>query len=790
MKRVTIRLIMLVGLFALLASGCSDCSQTQGLTGAENDGTADAGADVDEDVGENAHLGDTGNEENQEENHLADCPADSHCGTTCCGDGELCIGDSCVVPGDNCYHSMQCPEDHYCEPTMAQCIPDDALECFFIPEDDAFDPVVEVAWEAEAGDPDIPLSQYNQVMMAPAVVDITEDGIPEIVFSTFQGSDYNGASVLRAVNGRTYEPVFDLTEAEKMVSGAASVAIGDIDGDGRNEIIAVRPGGQGLIAFDDHTTGWAVKWETAGFNMNWDGAYLADLDGNGSVEVVAANRVFDGATGDELCVNGDVGAGAQNSLAADLNGNGELEIVAARGAFEFNRDAEGNVSCPTMFTYEGPQGFPAVADFGTADGPDLEVGNFDGLPQIVVVSLSATETISMYNGQTGDRIWYEAMPLDNHPHFTTTECANRSGGGPPTIADFNGDGVPNLATAGACYYAVYEANGDLLWKEAIQDLSSRVTGSSVFDFQGNGRAEVVYADECFLRVYDGTGNPDGSTDVLFKVANTTGTTRELPVIVDVNGDFHADIVLIGNDYSSGITNQCTADWEGFVELGGSSRGIRVIRDRENRWVSTRQVWNQHAYSVTNVCDGFDDSLCPGVTNRPGAIPSGRPNNWEVSHLNNYRQNVQGEGLFLAPDLVISDIRGVCGVDSMTLEVTVANEGSRGVIEGLDVAVFAIVDGVEELITVLQTTQLLPPGGKETLYYEWEDGPFEFGDGQDAQIIARANDDGTGQRQYRECNETNNESVEIVSCRCEHSSECQHLPGHECINTGQCVPIQG
>lgn len=771
----------------LCVAGCSSCTDTEGLTDGED---GDAGGEFDIGDEQDADGDSGGDPDDAGDNQPLDCDAANRCGSECCSGDELCIDESCVVAGDECYHSNQCPDDHFCETTLGKCLPDEAGGCFFIPDDDSFDPVVEVAWRAEPDSPDIPMPQYNQVMMAPSVVDITENGIPDIVFSTFQGSDYNGPSVLRAVNGRTFEPVFDLTEGHKMVAGSSSVAIGDIDGDGRNEIVAAAPNAGGLIAFDDHTTGWEVMWTTDAFNMNWDGAYLADLDANGSVEVVASNRVFDGASGDLLCVNDDVGQ-RQNSLAADLTGDGNLEIVGARGAFRFARNPDGSVDCPTMYTYEGPRGFPAVGDFGDFSGEDPLFGEFDGRPEIAVVSVSATETISLYNGQTGERIWVEAMPTADHPHFSQQECLEKSGGGPPTIADFTGDGMPEIATAGACYYTVYEADGELLWKMATQDQSSRVTGSSVFDFQGNGRAEVVYADECFLRVYDGAGNADGTSDVLFKVANTTGTTRELPVIVDVDGDFHADIVLIGNDYSSGITSRCTNDWEGFVELGGPSRGIRVIRDSENRWVSTRPVWNQHAYSVTNVCDGFDDSLCPGVTNRPGAIPSGRVSNWDVNHLNNYRQNVQGEGLFLAPDLVISDIEGVCGVDGMTLEITVANEGSRSVIEGLNVAVFAVIDGVEELITVLQTTQLLPPGGKETLIYEWEDAPFELGDGEEPEIIARANDDGTGQRQYRECNETNNETVEVISCRCQEDADCAHLTGYYCLTTsGVCTLVDG
>ena len=74
-------------------------------------------------------------------------------------------------------------------------------------------------------------------------------------------------------------------------------------------------------------------------------------------------------------------------------------------------------------------------------------------------------------------------------------------GGPPTIADMDGDGVPEIGVAGQVYYTVFNRDGSVRWKSAIRDRSSNSTGSTVFDFDGDGSVEVVYRDELFLRVY-------------------------------------------------------------------------------------------------------------------------------------------------------------------------------------------------------------------------------------------------------------------------------------------------
>lgn len=778
--RPPLRALVLLSIGILLL-GCGDCNEMS--MSDQDTPDADAASDVGDTDAED-DVGDAGTPG-------PDCDPHLHCGDQCCSEDELCLTDGCQQPGDPCSHPSECADDQFCEVVMGTCLPEEDGTCEYIPDDDAFDPVVEQAWHADSDSTDIEMPEYNQVMMPPVVADINEDGTPNIIFSTFQDTNYNGPSVLRAIDGKTYEPVFDLTDPDKMVAGGGWVSVGDIDGDGRNEIVAVGPHYDEIIVFDDYTTGWEVMWRDSIPSIQRDGGYLVDLDGNGDVEIVIANRVYDGASGDLLCENSAIGDSPENSLAADLSGDGELDVVTAMGAFEFNRDGA-TADCPTLWTYENKPGggFPAVADFGSFDGDDHQFGDFDGSPEVVTVSFSTERTVQLFDGDTGDEIWATPMPVDNHPHINAADCEDRSGGGPPTIADFTGDGYPEIATAGACFYAVFDMYGDLVWKEPTQDLSSRVTGSSVFDFQGNGRAEAVYADECFLRVYDGAGTGDQSTEELFKIANTTWTLEELPVIADVDGDYHTDIVLVANDVNTSLTETCRDRWDDFDELGGPSRGIRVVRDKDNRWVSSRPIWNQHPYSVTNVCDGLDDSLCPGTTNNPGAIPSGRVENWTVDHLNNYRQNVQGEGLFYAPDLTVTNMEADCPTEEgVKLEVTVANEGSRAVPSGLNVAVFLEDDDEDdELVVVLTTTEELAPGAKETLEYQWEDAPISPGTGDTIEVSARADDDGTGQGAHPECDETNNDRSLVIDCPCQVHEDC--VEADKYCHDGLCLRVPG
>src|SRR6185436_4745403 len=95
--------------------------------------------------------------------------------------------------------------------------------------------------------------------------------------------------------------------------------------------------------------------------------------------------------------------------------------------------------------------------------------------------------------------------------FSSGSASLPGHGGPPTIADVDGDGKPEIAVAGQDSLNVFSV-GDapdypitLLWQAKARDFSSNFTGSSVFDFDGDGNVEVLYGDECFARVYDNKG---------------------------------------------------------------------------------------------------------------------------------------------------------------------------------------------------------------------------------------------------------------------------------------------
>jgi hypothetical protein len=89
------------------------------------------------------------------------------------------------------------------------------------------------------------------------------------------------------------------------------------------------------------------------------------------------------------------------------------------------------------------------------------------------------------------------------------------------------------------------------------------------------------------------------------------------------------------------------------------------------------------------------------------------NNWTTPGLNNYRQNVQGEGVFNAPDLTVelSIGLGFCA-DQLELIANVRNEGALGVPAGVAVDFYEGQDATGTLLASTVTTIALLPGGSE------------------------------------------------------------------------------
>jgi RHS repeat-associated protein len=526
--------------------------------------------------------------------------------------------------------------------------------------------------------------ESKQVMMTPAVMDLNGDGVPEIVFGTTEslGGGNVEVGVLRAVRGDSGNEVFTVTGAEHRINTAASIAVGDIDRDGQPEIIACDSSGSRLIAFENDGR---FKWRSGIMDpVYWGGVAIADLEGDGWAEVVVGRHVLNGTNGTlRWAGSGGQGGGGQGplSLVADVDLDGSPDIVAGNTIYRAN-------------------GAVLYQNSSLRDG-FCALGNFDGdaYPEIVLVTAGHVwlleHTLAIKWGPV-------AIPGGGH-------------GGPPAVGDVDGDGRVEIAVAGSSRVVVLGSDGTVKWARETQDGTSNMTGASMFDFDGDGNVELVYRDELFLRVYRGA---DGQ--VLYQIPMSSCTWHEYVLVADADGDGNAEIVAVANQ-------NC-----GF----GQQSGVYVIGDRNDTWVNTRRVWNQHTYHIDNV-------------NEDGTIPLVEEKSW-LTH-SSYRRNQQTlpGGEFAAPDLVPSFARGVESGGSFTVSLRVGNGGSVAVAAGVAVSVY---EGDPRksaaLLAVRRTVSRLEPG-------EFEELSIPFLSRPATNIWVVADDDGSGRGQVTECDEANN-----------------------------------
>ena len=656
------------------------------------------------------------------------------CGSACCGSGE-----ACVAPGQCANDVAACGPGGACGTGLA-CISGQCLKangaCSFQPPKGPFTPRVAWQWTGSSS-----LPQYRDVLMTPVVASLQRTASdvfspPAVVFNAIvsglgAGSEVPG--IMRAVSGRDGVDLWS-TDASHLVNGLSAIAGGDLDGDGQTEFVTGRlptqwpstdpghlgpPLDDGLVAFgSDGRFLWEVKGLVLGGDRTrrvyWGAPSIANLYAGSEAQVVIGATVID-AHGSIVC-QGQYGQGdnwlGPISTVADVDLDGVPDIVTGNTVYDNHCNPE-----PGWPTGQ-PDGLVALADF---------TGNQH--PEIVVVSGG---TVRLQDWQ-GNVIWGPvAIP----------GITDGRGGGAPTIADFDGDGKLEIGVAGASTYTVFKpfAPSPVLWSKPTQD-QSRVTGSSVFDFEHDGKAEVVYGDECYTRAYDGT-----SGGTLFESPNPSCTVHENPVVADVDKDGRAEIVVATN---SVCDIQCP--WGGHV--GSGQHGITVFKDLRDHWVSTRPVWNQHAYHVTNISDD-------------GSVPAVEQPNWTSGWfgdpLNDFRMNPIGNADFRAPDLMAGEADAALDVIGcparLRLDVTVWNRGAVLVAAGVPVAVYESRAG-GKILALAHTARAIEPGANEVVAIDLAPPPTVP---TDLDIVL--NDDGTGQGVVGECNADNN-TVALAAVEC-------------------------
>ncbi|MBQ9818535.1 MAG: VCBS repeat-containing protein, partial [Proteobacteria bacterium] len=728
-----------------------------------------------------------------------------------CPNGSVCIDKVCVPTKGNCTSNKECSGDAYCcldescKEKLNICVPYSSENpydpaCVLKTKSGIFEAAIQCYWTPK----EYPSSSSVLNTVVSGSIH-NKQGIKTPLIAFISGNFISGPYIVRILNPETCEEVENITIN---IWPLNNLSLADFDGDGFMEII-VPDGGSKIYKWSEaeqkHTLWKSISLGgTASYNV-------LDIDNDGVPELVGADGMVARIDGTVLYTQ-VISSSHSSPAVGDFNGDGIINLASELGVYQWNAGNHNWTKISTVSTSIGDSLQAAYADFGTpgATADAFDFNHLDGKAEVVFTGSTGLVVAAAFNS---------AGAALKQAQIIMMYSFSKRGlyGYPPAIGDFDGDTFPEIGVASSSTFGVYDPGCKgpeagkcqktyVAWESETHD-ESGLAGASAFDFDGDGKIEIVYGDECFSRVYNGrTG------EVLFSSFRNSGTSLEYPTIADVDGDGSTEIVISsdngescnlsldrshrgvkceddGDCYSGSCIgglcrcqndSQCnwqTINGEVFKQysclepLPGDSAGgnvcravqgkkmpgVMILRDRLDRWVSSRTVWNQHAYNITNVNDD-------------GTIPktSDWKQNFTTEGLNNYRQQKQGStGSGVAPDITgrFTSAADACSGDAngISLKAQVCNRGTKAVGSKMPAVFYKGSVAPENILCVSYTEEMVPV--KDCRDVSCSITKQQAEELTNVKIILVVNDDGKGGKTTVECNEGNNtDEITMAGCQ--------------------------
>lgn len=340
-------------------------------------------------------------------------------------------------------------------------------------------------------------------------------------------------------------PIYLPVEGDFDIEDWRQAKVADLDGDGHKEIIIVDQGNADgkvarlLVYRDDGTLAWSR-------DLNSDPPYsdvptIGDLDGDGKPDIlVDVGSTFYAFTHDGNPLPGlwplTLNANRLGKIIADVDGDGKMEVVALANSAPTNGPA--NVSL-AIYDREGHSiqrwDLPACTATNVTQRSFPVAANMDDDPDLEIVIVAGCDEVMMFDITKPDGpVWVTSLQADalnspvvgdlDHDGYNdivvTTWAADKdpagiyridrhgaiSPGWPaltdeafstgPALADLYGDGHLEICAPGARNLKLhvleadgFEAEG---WPVAINTLSS-MGSATIADIDGDGAPDVIYA---------------------------------------------------------------------------------------------------------------------------------------------------------------------------------------------------------------------------------------------------------------------------------------------------------
>ena len=363
-----------------------------------------------------------------------------------------------------------------------------------------------------------------------AVGDLTSNGGADVAFIDYEPPS---AFVVYGNDGKEYW--------KDSYVGGLSIAVGDVDGDGKNEVVVGgynnNPGTVGITVYEDNGT-FKFFYKTDSWVTDIE---IGCIDNDGTNDIVACDPAGDGwiyvinSSGENVTgwPVSELPGAIEDIAIGNLDENPRLDIAAI---------SQGVPGTLYVFNSTGD----LMWSNGTVFGRSVEIGNVDSDPEAeVVIGDYSSKNVLVYDGDTG---LLEYSFSTNYRQPTEVELGDLDG----DRSDLEIAVITGIAVDDTIFAIDIDAAGQVneMWSFSI-DWTPNYCGEplAIGDVDGDNKNEVIAlsdSDGNKVWAFDGLdGNGDGLGDVVWMY--------ELPFhpndveVGDVDNDGDMD-VIVGTDH--------------------------------------------------------------------------------------------------------------------------------------------------------------------------------------------------------------------------------------------------